>query len=71
MLDLKPCPFCGSIAHVAQLKWSATKRYFVACSKWGCIASEHNTFGRFFDNRDDAANAWNRMANYWERVIMK
>ena len=65
MPDLKPCPFCGSIAHVKQLKWSATARYFVVCAngKGRCIASEHNTFGHFYVNRNDAVDAWNRRPN--------
>ena len=63
--DLKPCPFCGSIAGVQQLKWSATPRYFVACfnGKGRCIASVHNVFGRFYVNRYDAVDAWNRRVN--------
>ena len=62
--DLKPCPFCGNAAHIQRLKWSASPRYFVVCGNASgrCIASEHNTFGRFFANRNDAIDAWNRRA---------
>lgn len=65
MNDLKPCPFCGGIAHVMRLKWSASERYFVVCgnSLGRCIASEHNTFGRFYVNKNDAVDAWNRRAD--------
>jgi hypothetical protein len=64
--ELKPCPFCGTQAHVNRLKWSASPRYFVSCGNGmgKCIASEHNTFGRFYTNRDDAIEAWNRRTNY-------
>jgi hypothetical protein len=63
--ELKPCPFCGSLAGVKQLKQSASARYYVCCfnGKGRCIASEHNYFGHFYVNRDDAVNAWNRRAN--------
>jgi hypothetical protein len=62
---LKPCPFCGGMAGVKQLKQSVTARYFVVCfnGKNRCIANEHNVFGHFYVNRDDAVNAWNRRAN--------
>jgi len=61
--DLKPCPFCGSRAHVAQLKQKAVDRFFVKCANSLCIASEHWIFGRFYFRMEDAAKAWNRRAN--------
>ena len=63
MSDLKPCPFCGAIAHMATLKQKAVDRFFVCCSNAHCIASEHWTFGRHYYRRVDAAMAWNRRAN--------
>ena len=64
MEKIKPCPFCGETAHVMQLKWSASARYFVGCGNRAnsCIASEHNTFGRFYSSRQVAIDAWNRRA---------
>lgn len=63
--ELKPCPFCGSMAGVKRLKQSVSARYYVGCfnGRGRCIASEHNYFGHFYVNRDDAVNAWNRRAN--------
>lgn len=65
MTELKPCPFCGSIAHVMQLKQSASPRYYVACGngKDECIASAKYIFGRFYVNKRDATDAWNRRAS--------
>lgn len=64
MTEIKPCPFCGHTAHVQQLKWSAKARFFVGCgnAENRCIASVHNTFGRFYDREHDAIEAWNRRA---------
>lgn len=38
---LKPCPFCGSTAHVSMLKQSVKPRYFIVCGNAAseCIAS--------------------------------
>jgi len=65
MNELKPCPFCGNVAHISSLKQSATPRYYVVCSnsKGRCIASESYVFGRKYPNREDAIYAWNRRAS--------
>lgn len=64
MAKLKPCPFCGSIAHIQELKQSVRPRYFVVCSnaRDRCIAAEHNVFGRFYPLVSEAIEAWNRRA---------
>lgn len=61
---LKPCPFCGEIAHVMRLKQNVSPRYFVACGNGAerCIAAEHWVFGRFFATQEEAVEAWNRSA---------
>lgn len=60
--ELKPCPFCGHVAHVSAMKQSVTPRFYVECSnaKDRCIASEAYVFGRKYPNKEDAINAWNR-----------
>lgn len=62
MIELKPCPFCGNIAHVMQLKQSTSPRYYVACgnSARKCIASAHWVFGVFYATMGEAVEAWNR-----------
>lgn len=62
--DLKPCPFCGHIAHVSVLKQSVTPRFYVVCSnaKDRCIASDSYVFGRKYPTREDAIYVWNRRA---------
>ena len=64
MAELKPCPFCGHNAHVMQLKGSVPARYYAGCGNRAgrCIASDHYVFGRFFVNKQDAIDAWNRRA---------
>ena len=63
--ELKPCPFCGSTAHVSMLKQSVKPRYFIVCGNAAneCIASGHWVFGCFFATREDAIEAWNRRKN--------
>lgn len=48
MSKLKPCPFCGTQAHIAKLKSAAIDRYFVVCGNSLCIAHEKWVFGLFF-----------------------
>ena len=64
MDKLKPCPFCGSMAHVMQLKQSVSPRFYVVCANkiGGCIAAEKYIFGKFYPTKSDAAFAWNRRA---------
>lgn len=62
-VELKPCPFCGHMAHIMQLKQSVTARYYVGCGNKYCIASEHNVFGKFYVNKRDVIDAWNRRAS--------
>lgn len=54
------CPYCGSEAHVMELKKKAAERYFVACSNPLCIAHDKWVFGKFFFRKADAIKAWNR-----------
>lgn len=44
--NLKPCPFCGMIAHITQLKGGKFPRYSVCCSNSKCFASESSCFGK-------------------------
>lgn len=64
--QLKPCPFCGAIAHLSELKQAAkpSPRYFVECSnqRGNCIASFSGTFGRRYYTIRDAIEQWNRRA---------
>lgn len=55
MEELKPCPFCGSEAHIQTFHF----RYRVGCGTTGCIAGR---FNRAFDTPEEAAAAWNRRA---------
>lgn len=62
MRELKPCPFCGHVAHVAEMKKSVKQRFYVICSnqREECIASEAYVFGKKYPNKEDAIHAWNR-----------
>lgn len=58
MVKLKPCPFCGNSAHVAEIchgfKLTA---YTVCCDSLGaCIASDPM---RYYQTEAEAAEAWN------------
>ena len=67
MTRLKPCPFCGAIAHIGELKKSLkSPRYIVHCSntKGDCIASRSDVFGRHYYSEMEAADAWNRRAEH-------
>lgn len=61
---LKPCPFCGHIALMSELKQAAkpSPRFFVVCSnlRGGCIASLCQTFGGRYFTTQEAAERWNR-----------
>lgn len=51
--QLKPCPFCGSVAHV--FDGSLLGGFSVVCDAPSCQAT-----GRFSGDRDKAIAAWNR-----------
>ncbi len=54
MTELKPCPFCGSAAHIAK---NYKGNYTVECDNYlYCIASKMV----FWDYEEDAVEAWNR-----------
>ena len=62
MEELKPCPFCGSEAHIQTFHF----RYRVGCGTTGCIAGRLN---RAFDTPEEAAAAWNRRAERTCRIV--
>ena len=55
--ELKPCPFCGKKAYVAQRKRIAGDRFSVMCSNKTCIASEPQ---KYYYARYEAVENWNR-----------
>lgn len=52
---LKPCPFCGSEAHLH----SGTEDHWIICSNSDCAAA---LVARSFSSEEEAINAWNRRA---------
>lgn len=62
MTELKPCPFCGNKALIAELKGGKFPRYSVLCPNSRCFASEASIFGKRYVNKSDAIEAWNRRA---------
>lgn len=52
---LKPCPFCGSEAHLH----SGTEDNWIVCSNPECAAA---LVARSFSHEEEAVNAWNRRA---------
>ena len=55
--ELKPCPFCGSPAHIYAKQGKSKGWYDVGCSKFGCIS-----MGQSFRSAEEATEAWNRRA---------
>lgn len=55
-MDLKPCPFCGS---VAALEHNKTWDYFVRCTNKQCASRTRN----YHENDAGAVNAWNTRVN--------
>lgn len=66
MADLKPCPFCGSNAHI-NIFANGWAGYSVSCDAiFGCGATQER-----FDTEKEAIEAWNRRAERvgkWEAV---
>lgn len=52
---LKPCPFCGSPAHMYVGQGKAKGWYEAHCSKFGCIRMDER-----FRSPEEATEAWNR-----------
>lgn len=71
MIKLKPCPFCGSEAHLSEMRGVSLEGslFMVECSKCSAIIGRHHetyqaTKGYLhFYNKEDATNAWNRRAS--------
>lgn len=58
MIELKPCPFCGSPAHIVEHKfYKLDSNYEVKCMI--CNARTDS----WFDTPKDAAEFWNRRAD--------
>ena len=62
-LDAKPCPFCGDKHITVTQKYSTGKYMFqhgfsIGCQSIGCIGC--HTYGRVFETKEDAINAWNK-----------
>lgn len=57
-VELKPCPFCGSPAHVEQ-SCNGGRRllYWVECEE--CYSRSQS----YFDHPDGAIESWNKRAN--------
>jgi Lar family restriction alleviation protein len=61
MIELKPCPFCGGEAFLAEYDYALDNGYiathFVECN--GCSVT---TFE--YDSPEEAAEAWNRRVTH-------
>lgn len=64
--ELKPCPFCGGEAHIAERLTYGGKLYGACCSGTLCPGSE--PFPWCLDY-EDAADAWNRRAERTCRMV--
>lgn len=55
MAELKPCPFCGGEADCNNVAFERAGKpmWAVECMKCGVVTD-------FFDNEEDANEAWNR-----------
>lgn len=56
MVDLKPCPFCGSAGIIRYRE--ALDDYIPECSNEDCIVSY--VLGNSFQSSDEATEVWNR-----------
>lgn len=54
MYDLKPCPFCGSEAHMVEGTYP--KHFHPCCTNAKCILYPG---AKWFKKKDEAAVAWN------------
>lgn len=66
--SLKPCPFCGTIAHITQLKGGKFPRYSVCCSNPKCFASKSSCFGKKYYSEYEAIEMWNMRAEKTREV---
>ena len=64
--ELKPCPFCGGEAHIAERLTYGGKLYGACCYGTLCPGSE--PFPWCLDY-EDAADAWNRRAERTCRMV--
>lgn len=61
MPELKPCPFCGSIAVIYEYDDVLGEHYIVECkSENGCFVKPKT---EWFDTKGMAIGAWNRRVN--------
>ena len=66
MIDLKPCPFCGSEARMAVTAFEGPTEYAVVCDGCRLIIGYYgkNAYGKctnlYYQTREEAADAWNR-----------
>lgn len=75
MTELKPCPFCGSQAHIEKgmVRFKKNKSreaakieaYFIGCSDSECILYSNKRYGRLFftvsrDSIEIMIRRWNR-----------
>jgi hypothetical protein len=66
--ELKPCPFCGSIASIGRTKKTLTHQFSAHCANSRCIANRlSNPFVMHYLSRDEAAEAWNRRVDNEQR----
>ena len=56
MIDLKPCPFCGSEAEMRNTRGLRT--WIVECSNPSCPASY--MIGNDYETKEEAIEFWNR-----------
>lgn len=64
--DLKPCPFCGSVAKVFKLDAdvnAAYARYIVGCDGNFMCYGNINHLAMIFVTKETAIATWNRRAN--------
>lgn len=62
MIELKPCPFCGSKAQSDYILNGNNRRWYsVICVNSKCRCGVFNTEYGYF-NAEDATEAWNRRA---------
>ena len=65
-LKLKPCPFCGARAVVAETKYP--RRYHPYCENADCIMAGG---ARWFKKMDEAVKAWNKISGPDKGVTLK